>query len=475
MPTLEFRILGPLEVRRDGERIAIPAPRQRALLGYLLLRANEPVPADELIDQLWGDDAPPTARASLHNHVHALRRVVGATTLGLEPSGYVLHVQRGQLDLERFERLAAEARQAEPHGACREAPRRTGVLAGAAARRVPDRAVRAVRDQPPGGGTALGSRGQDRRRPRAGQARRRRGGARVAGRSLSAAGAALGAADACPVPRRQANRRVGGLPAGPRPLRRRAWARAGSSIARAAAGDPRPGRGTRGSCRSPRIHARTCGLDPAPIAAGAGGIPLRARGLPPSAGRPSPGCGHSRCSRADGCRDGGAQRRGTCPPLSVIPLRLDRGQEPACASGGRGACIASIRAARRRDRPCRRIAPAGANAGVVRSRSGWRRPRLLGDGGCGSLRGLGVGGLVPRDPARPLRRRAAAGRGGDRTLREARRRGAGRASLSGALPERARPALRRGRADRLRPPSRAAGDGRRARRGPSTPPRRSHE
>ncbi len=115
MPALEFGILGPLEVRRDGERIAIPAPRQRALLGYLLLRANEPVPADELIDQLWGDDAPPTVRASLHNHIHALRRLVGATTLELEPSGYVLHVERGQLDLERFERLAAEARQAEPH------------------------------------------------------------------------------------------------------------------------------------------------------------------------------------------------------------------------------------------------------------------------------------------------------------------------------------------------------------------------
>ena len=115
VPTFEFRILGPLEVRRDGERIEIPAPRQRALLGYLLLRANEPVPADELIDQLWGDDAPPTARASLHNHVHALRRVVGATTLGLETHGYVLHVERGQLDLERFERLAAAARRSEPH------------------------------------------------------------------------------------------------------------------------------------------------------------------------------------------------------------------------------------------------------------------------------------------------------------------------------------------------------------------------
>ena len=111
---LEFRILGPLEVRRDGQPITIGAPRQRALLGYLLLHANEAVPADELIEQLWGEAAPPTARASLHNHVHSLRKIVGAKTLALLPGGYVLSLERGQLDLERFQRLASEARQAEP-------------------------------------------------------------------------------------------------------------------------------------------------------------------------------------------------------------------------------------------------------------------------------------------------------------------------------------------------------------------------
>ena len=115
MPALEFRILGPLEVRRDGEAVAIGAPRQRALLGYLLLRANEPVPPEELLEQLWGEHAPATARASLHNHIHALRKIVGPTTLSLRPGGYVLSIERGQLDLERFERLAAEARQGEPH------------------------------------------------------------------------------------------------------------------------------------------------------------------------------------------------------------------------------------------------------------------------------------------------------------------------------------------------------------------------
>jgi DNA-binding SARP family transcriptional activator len=115
LTVLEFRILGPLEVRRDGAAVAIRAPRQRALLGYLLLHANEEVPADELIEQLWGEEAPPTVRASLHNHVHTLRKIVGPKRLVLLPGGYVLSVERGELDLERFERLAAEARQAEPH------------------------------------------------------------------------------------------------------------------------------------------------------------------------------------------------------------------------------------------------------------------------------------------------------------------------------------------------------------------------
>lgn len=113
MAPFEFRVLGPLEVRRDGEPVAIPAPKQRALLGLLLLHANEPVPQDVLIEELWGDSAPPTARASLQNQVHALRKVLGAETLERRAGGYVLNVERGELDLEQFEHLVAEARTAE--------------------------------------------------------------------------------------------------------------------------------------------------------------------------------------------------------------------------------------------------------------------------------------------------------------------------------------------------------------------------
>lgn len=112
--TLEFRVLGPLEVRRNGEVIPIPAPKQRALLGVLLLHANEPIAQDELIDLLWGDDAPPSARASLQNQIHAIRRVLGAEVVERQPGGYVVHVEPGRLDLERFEQLVAEARRSEP-------------------------------------------------------------------------------------------------------------------------------------------------------------------------------------------------------------------------------------------------------------------------------------------------------------------------------------------------------------------------
>lgn len=120
MASLDFRVLGPLEVRRNGQPIAIAAPRQRALLGLLLLHANDPVSQDELIEQLWGEDAPPTARASLQNQVHALRRLLGAETLERKHGGYVLHVEPGELDLERFERLVAQARSAEPREKARK-------------------------------------------------------------------------------------------------------------------------------------------------------------------------------------------------------------------------------------------------------------------------------------------------------------------------------------------------------------------
>ena len=60
---MHFRLLGPLEVWDRGRGVELRRPKQRALLAILLLRAREPVSSDALIDALWGESAPRTARA----------------------------------------------------------------------------------------------------------------------------------------------------------------------------------------------------------------------------------------------------------------------------------------------------------------------------------------------------------------------------------------------------------------------------
>jgi DNA-binding SARP family transcriptional activator len=114
MSSLEFSMLGPLEVRRGGEPVPITAPRLRALLSLLLLRANEPVAQSELLHQLWDGTPPDTARAAFHNAIHALRRTLGRDVLEQRNGSYILKVPPESLDLVRFRLLVAEARSAGP-------------------------------------------------------------------------------------------------------------------------------------------------------------------------------------------------------------------------------------------------------------------------------------------------------------------------------------------------------------------------
>ena len=111
---MDFRILGPLEVDEGGRTIPIVGDRQRALLAILLLHANRPVSADELIDELWGEDAPASPRKGLQVQVSRLRKALeeGSARLVTQPNGYLLHVEPGELDLDRCERLAHEGREA---------------------------------------------------------------------------------------------------------------------------------------------------------------------------------------------------------------------------------------------------------------------------------------------------------------------------------------------------------------------------
>ena len=111
---LEFKILGSLEVLDDGAPVQLGRRNQRALLTLLLLRANEAVSTERLVDQLWGEHPPRTATTSLQNTVSQLRRLLGTGMLHTRPAGYVLELDSGQLDLVCFERLSREARNAEP-------------------------------------------------------------------------------------------------------------------------------------------------------------------------------------------------------------------------------------------------------------------------------------------------------------------------------------------------------------------------
>lgn len=73
---MEFEILGPVVVRRAGRLIPVRSPRQRTLLATLLVHAGRVVPTDLLVDSLWADTPPRTARNALQVHVSALRRTL---------------------------------------------------------------------------------------------------------------------------------------------------------------------------------------------------------------------------------------------------------------------------------------------------------------------------------------------------------------------------------------------------------------
>ena len=118
---MEFRVLGPVEVRVDGGALALGGRKQRALLALLLLHANEPVSRDRLIEALWGDRPPPSVHQSIDSYVSRLRRVLGHDRLLRRSPGYTLVVEPGELDLARFEELVAAGREAAARGASAEA------------------------------------------------------------------------------------------------------------------------------------------------------------------------------------------------------------------------------------------------------------------------------------------------------------------------------------------------------------------
>ncbi len=114
---MEFGILGPLEVLEGGKPLPVGGRKQRLLLALLLLRPDEVVSSDRLIEDLWGDAMPPTAVAALQVHISNLRRALGDRDVVVtRPPGYLISAGDA-LDLSRFERLLGEAEAAEPPAA----------------------------------------------------------------------------------------------------------------------------------------------------------------------------------------------------------------------------------------------------------------------------------------------------------------------------------------------------------------------
>jgi DNA-binding SARP family transcriptional activator len=112
----EFGVLGAVEARIEGRPVDLGHARQRSVLGVLLAEAGRPVTVDQLIDRVWGEDAPQRVAGALYSYLSRLRRAVtGAPGVGIkrQPSGYLLTVDPQAVDLHRFRRLVTMARAAE--------------------------------------------------------------------------------------------------------------------------------------------------------------------------------------------------------------------------------------------------------------------------------------------------------------------------------------------------------------------------
>jgi DNA-binding SARP family transcriptional activator/tRNA A-37 threonylcarbamoyl transferase component Bud32 len=117
---MEFRILGPIEVLDEERPLALGGPKQRAILAHLILQANRIVPADLLIDRLWGEGPPETARNTLQTYVYRLRKLLGDGRIESRSGGYVLSATPEEIDAARFEELVRRAKSvwgSDPAGA----------------------------------------------------------------------------------------------------------------------------------------------------------------------------------------------------------------------------------------------------------------------------------------------------------------------------------------------------------------------
>jgi len=111
---VEYRILGPLEVVDEGEPVALGRLKERLVLAVLLLHANEFVSRERLIDELWGESPPPTAKKAVNVYVSQLRKALtrnGHDPIATADGGYRIEVGSDELDAAHLRQLLANARE----------------------------------------------------------------------------------------------------------------------------------------------------------------------------------------------------------------------------------------------------------------------------------------------------------------------------------------------------------------------------
>ena len=114
-PAMEFRVLGMIEVSQNGSGpIPLGGPKQRAVLAHLLMRADHVVPTDVLIDEVWGEEPPETARNALQSYASHLRKALGAERVEGSRAGYRLRAEPAEIDVARFQTLLRDARRILP-------------------------------------------------------------------------------------------------------------------------------------------------------------------------------------------------------------------------------------------------------------------------------------------------------------------------------------------------------------------------
>jgi predicted ATPase/DNA-binding SARP family transcriptional activator len=111
---LRVRLLGPVEVTRDGHAVRLPGAKPAALLALLAIHVGEVVGTDRLADGLWGGRPPRSAGAVLRTYGAQLRHVLGAGAIETTAGGYALRLDRACVDARVFEQQLAQARAGHP-------------------------------------------------------------------------------------------------------------------------------------------------------------------------------------------------------------------------------------------------------------------------------------------------------------------------------------------------------------------------